>query len=75
MPTGWSVDESLRWLRRRRWNLQASNTSGRVGQVIPLLVEYSEDDDTGCGLGTIAMIGVVVGGVILLRLVIAQPRR
>jgi hypothetical protein len=71
----WSVDELLRSLPSRRWNLQASKTIGRVGQVIPLLVEYSEDDDTGCGLGMVAMIGVVVGGVILLRLVITQQRR
>ena len=43
--------------------------------MIPLLVEYSEDDDTGCGLGMVAMIVVVVGGLMLLRLVITQPRR
>ena len=71
----WSADERLRSLRSRRSNLQASKTIGRVGQVIPLLVEYSEDDDTGCGLGMVAMIVVVVGGLMLLRLVITQPRR
>ena len=30
--------------------------------VIPLLVEYSENDDTGCAFGAIALIGATVTG-------------
>lgn len=43
--------------------------------MIPLLVEYSEDDDTGCAFGTIAMIGVIVGSLLLLRLATIRNRR
>jgi hypothetical protein len=42
--------------------------------VIPLLVEYSEDDDTGCAFGAIMMIGVV-GSLLLLRVATTRTRR
>jgi hypothetical protein len=48
--------------------------AGRVVYVIPLLVEYSEDDDTGCGFGAAVMI-VVVGSLLLLRLATTRTRR
>ena len=35
--------------------------------MIPLLVEYSEDDDTGCGFGVITMACVVVACLLLVR--------
>ena len=50
-------------------------TTGRVVSVIPLLVEYSEDDDTGCAFGAAVMIGVTVSIWLLLRLAIMQTRR
>mgnify|MGYP001553572169 FL=1 len=43
--------------------------------MIPLLVEYSEDDDTGCGFGAVVMIGVIIGGLLLVRLTMARNRR
>jgi hypothetical protein len=43
--------------------------------VIPLLVEYSEDDDTGCAFGATVMIGVIVGGLLLLRMATTHNRR
>jgi len=43
--------------------------------VIPLLVEYSGDDDTGCALGAMVVTGVIVGTVFLLRLAVARSRR
>ncbi len=49
--------------------------AGRVVYVIPLLVEYSEDDDTGCGFGAIVMFVVIVGGLLLLRLATTRTRR
>ena len=50
-------------------------TSFGVVYVIPLLVEYSEDDDTGCAFGAIVMVGVIVGGLLLLRLTTTRTRR
>lgn len=49
--------------------------AGRVVSVIPLLVEYSEDDDTGCAFGAAVMVGVIVGGWLLLRLATTHNRR
>lgn len=49
--------------------------AGRVVSVIPLLVEYSEDDDTGCAFGAIVMFGVIVGSLLLLRLVTTRSHR
>jgi hypothetical protein len=43
--------------------------------VVPLLVEYSEDDDTGCAFGAIVMSGVIVGSLLLLRLATTRTRR
>lgn len=43
--------------------------------MIPLLVEYSEDDDTGCAFGMIVMVGVMVGSFFLLRLATTRTRR
>ena len=43
--------------------------------VIPLLVEYSENDDTGCAFGAIALIGITVGGLLLMRLATTRRRR
>jgi hypothetical protein len=43
--------------------------------VILLLVEYSKDDDTGCAFGALVMVGVIVGGLLLLRLATARTRR
>ena len=48
---------------------------GRVLFVVPLLVEYSEDDDTGCGFGAIVIISAIAVAVLLLRLVAAQTQR
>ena len=52
-----------------------SDRPGRVVSVVPLLVEHSEDDDTGCAFGTIVMIGVIVGSLLLLRLATTRTRR
>ncbi len=43
--------------------------------MIPLLVEYSEDDDAGCGLGAIVIVGVIACSLLLLRSVTARARR
>ena len=43
--------------------------------MIPLLVEYSEDDDTGCAFGAIVMVGVIAGSLLLLRLATTPRRR
>lgn len=42
--------------------------------MIPLLVEYSEDDDPGCGLGVILIVSVVAVATVLLRTVLRVPR-
>ena len=43
--------------------------------MIPLLVEYSEDDDTGCAFGATVIVGVIVGSLLLLRLATTHNRR
>lgn len=43
--------------------------------MIPLLVEYSEDDDTGCGFGAVVMLGVLALAMLLLRVAITRGRR
>ncbi len=43
--------------------------------VIPLVVEYAEDEDTGCGLGAMVIAGVVIGGLLLMRLAITRAHR
>lgn len=36
--------------------------------MIPLLVEYSEDEDAGCGFGATVLIGTIAAILLLLRL-------
>ncbi|MDJ0498968.1 MAG: hypothetical protein QNJ89_14130 [Acidimicrobiia bacterium] len=43
--------------------------------MIPLVVEYAEDEDTGCGLGAMVIAGVVIGGLLLMRLAITRAHR
>jgi hypothetical protein len=43
--------------------------------MIPLLVEYSEDDDTGCAFGAVVMFGVIVASLLLVRLATTLTRR
>ncbi len=43
--------------------------------MIPLLVEYSEDDDTGCAIGAIVISGAIVGSLLLLRLATTRTGR
>jgi hypothetical protein len=52
-----------------------SRSVGRVVAVIPLLVEYSEDDHAGCAVGAFVMLGVIVGSLLLLRLATTRTRR
>jgi hypothetical protein len=42
--------------------------------MIPLLVEYSEDEDPGCGLGAILILSVVATATWLLRAVVRGPQ-
>ena len=48
---------------------------GRLAGVVPLLVEYSENDDTGCGFGLILLTCVTVGIVLLVRVTLQLQRR
>jgi hypothetical protein len=70
-----SHTDSVSSRKRPLEELLMGDRSVGVVLVIPLLVEYSEDDDTGCAFGTIAMIGVIVGSLLLLRLATIRNRR
>jgi hypothetical protein len=43
--------------------------------VIPLLVEYSEDEDAGCAFGATVTIGMIAASFLLLRLAATRTRR
>jgi hypothetical protein len=42
--------------------------------MVPLLVEYSEDDDPGCGLGVIVIMSVVAVATLLPRVLLRAMR-